>query len=122
MNEDSITNIYCDVDDFCKALEGYCRAHLLPGGKRSKWFPASRLSLSGVMTIILLFHLSGYRCFKRYYHRYVCAKMQEYFPTPGQLQPVCGTGRSAPYYLCSYIHRDSGEEDVPASVLSIQPP
>jgi hypothetical protein len=24
MNEDSITGIYCDADDFCKALEGYC--------------------------------------------------------------------------------------------------
>jgi hypothetical protein len=64
MNEDSITEIYCDVDDFCKALEGYCKTRLLPGEKARKWFPASRLSLSEVMTIILLFHLSGYRCFK----------------------------------------------------------
>jgi hypothetical protein len=32
MNEDSITRIYCDVDDFCKVLEGYCRAHLSSGG------------------------------------------------------------------------------------------
>jgi hypothetical protein len=64
MNEDSITSLYCDVDDFCKAFERYCRTHLLPGGKTPKWFPASRLSLSEVMTIILLFHLSGYRCFK----------------------------------------------------------
>ena len=82
MNEDSITRIYCDVDDFCKALEGYCKAHLLPCGKAPKWFPASRLSLSEVMTIILLFHLSGYRCFKWYYHRYVCVVMRNYFPEP----------------------------------------
>jgi hypothetical protein len=82
MNEDSITRIYCDVDDFCKALKGYCKAHLLPGGKAPKWFPASRLELSEVMTIILLFHLSGYRCFKWYYQRHVCAQMQNYFPTP----------------------------------------
>jgi len=80
MNEDSITRIYCDVDDFCKALEGYCRAHLLPGGKAPKWFPESCLSLSEVMTIILLFHLSGYRCFKWYYQGYVCVHMRDFFP------------------------------------------
>jgi len=82
MNENSITRIYCDVDDFCKALESYCRTHLLPSGKAPKWFPASQLSLSEVMTIILLFHLSGYRCFKWYYQRLVCVHMRNYFPTP----------------------------------------
>jgi hypothetical protein len=34
------------------------------------------------MTIILLFHLSDYRCFKRYYKDYVCVHMREYFPNP----------------------------------------
>ena len=72
MNENSITRIYCDVDDFCKTLERYCKSHLLPHGKAPKWFPASQLSLSEVMTIILLFHLKGYRCFKWYYQDYVC--------------------------------------------------
>jgi hypothetical protein len=80
MNEDSITRIYCDVDDFCTALEGYCKTHLLPGGKAPKWFPSGRLSLSEVMAIIVLFHLSGYRCFKWYYQRCVCIHMREYFP------------------------------------------
>jgi hypothetical protein len=82
MNEDSITRIYCDVDDFCKAFESYSRTHFLPGGKAPKWFPASRLSLSEVMAIIVLFHLSGFRCFKRYYRRYVCKHMRGYFPAP----------------------------------------
>jgi hypothetical protein len=68
MNGEVITRIYCDVDDFCKALERYCKARCLPGEKKSGWFPSSRrLSLSGVMTIIILFHLSGCRCFKWYY-------------------------------------------------------
>ena len=91
MNEDSITGIYCDVDDFCKALEGYCKSRLLPHGKAPKWFPASALSLSEVMTVIVLFHLSGYRCFKRYYQRHVRVHMRDVFPQSGQLQPVCGT-------------------------------
>ena len=72
MDNDTITTIYCDVDDFCKALEHYCTSHPLPNGKAPKWFPSSRLSLSEVMTIILLFHLSHYRHFKAYYLEYVC--------------------------------------------------
>jgi hypothetical protein len=82
MNEDSITGIYCDVDDFCKALEGYCKSRLLPHDKAPNRFPAGRLSLSEVMTVIVLFHLSGYRYFKWYYQRHVCVHMREYFPDP----------------------------------------
>ena len=84
MNEDIITKIYCDVDDFCKALESYCNSRLVPtlGKKKPKWFPASRLSLSEVMTIIVLYHHSGYRCFKWYYKNHVCVFMQNYFPNP----------------------------------------
>jgi hypothetical protein len=77
MNEDTITTIY--VDDFCKALEAYCKAHSLPGDEKRAWFPASRLSLSEVMAIILLFQLSGYRCFKWYYQRYVCIHLSGFF-------------------------------------------
>ncbi|MDR2659312.1 MAG: IS982 family transposase, partial [Spirochaetaceae bacterium] len=82
MDEDTITRIYCDVDDFCKVLEAYCKAHCLPGDQKNSWFPASRLSLGEVMTIAILFHLSGYRCFKWYYHECVRKQLSSYFPRP----------------------------------------
>jgi hypothetical protein len=82
MDENIITRIYCDVDDFCKSFEEYCKSRHLPNGKATKWFPAGSLSLSEVMTIILLFHHSGYRCFKWFYVKYVCTVMREYFPAP----------------------------------------
>ena len=82
MDNDSITRIYCDVDDFCKALKCFCKSHLLANGKIPKWFPSSQRSLSEVMTISLLFHHSGYRCFKWYYQRYVRIHIRRYFPAP----------------------------------------
>jgi hypothetical protein len=90
MDEDSVTRIYCDADGFCKALEGYCKTHLLPGRKAPKWFPASQLPLSEAMAAILLFHLSGYRCYKRYYERHACAQMRGYFPWPASYSRFVG--------------------------------
>jgi hypothetical protein len=75
MNDDSITRIFCDVDDFCTMLKYACTACLLPPpGTGGHWFPLSRLALSEVMTIVILFHLSEYRCFKWYYQE--CARKQ----------------------------------------------
>jgi hypothetical protein len=64
MNNDRITRIFCDVDGFCIRLERYCKNHLLPTTTGGAWFSSSRLTLSEVMPIAILFHLSGSRCFK----------------------------------------------------------
>ena len=42
MDEDIITGIFCDVDDFCAALEKYVKARLLPNEQAGAWFPAWR--------------------------------------------------------------------------------
>ena len=63
-----------------RALEDYCKNSLLPNEQNPKWFPASSMSLSEVMAIIVLFHVLGFRCFKWYYQRYILIDMQYYFP------------------------------------------
>jgi hypothetical protein len=49
---------------------------------RHRWGVVSpkRLTLREVMTISILFHLSGYRCFKWYYQEYVSKQLARYFP------------------------------------------
>jgi hypothetical protein len=69
MNEDIITGIFCDVDDFCKALEAYCKSCLLPSDTGKTWFPNGGMALSEVIAIVILFHLSDYRHFKWFYKR-----------------------------------------------------
>ena len=39
MDEDIITGIFCDVDDFCAALEKYVKARLLPDEQAGRGFP-----------------------------------------------------------------------------------
>jgi hypothetical protein len=69
MQEMTIIRIYSDVDEFCKVFQKYWREHLLTDNNQPKDFPRCSMSLSEVMTIVILFHLSGYRCFKWFYLR-----------------------------------------------------
>ena len=67
-----ILTIFCDVDEFCKGFEAYCKEDLLEANSEKKgFFPKSSMALSEIMTIVILFHLSQYRTFKWYYKSYV---------------------------------------------------
>ena len=71
-----VTEIFCLVDEFCQEFDATTRPFLL--GKPSKRPPV--MSQSEVITICLLFHLSGFRCFKHFYLFYVQRHMQGEFP------------------------------------------
>lgn len=62
-----VTQIFCQVDDFCQSFERMWQQHpqlpSMPGERRSH----SRMSLSEVMTIVIAFHGSGFRTFKEFY-------------------------------------------------------
>ncbi|QRE56240.1 IS982 family transposase [Flavobacterium psychrophilum] len=73
---DKITDIFCLVDEFCNNFDNYTKDFIL--GTPSKR-PAI-MSKSEVITITILFHLSGFRCFKHFYIYYVQKHMQDDFP------------------------------------------
>ena len=76
-----ILAIFCDVDEFCKSFEAYCKEHLLEVSSEKKgFFPKSSMALSEIMTIVILFHLSQYRTFKWYYKSYVSEQLRDCFP------------------------------------------
>ena len=72
ITEDKITEIFCMADDFCKLFDVITAKYTLkPTGKR-KYHRSSTLSKAEVMLIMILFHTSGYRCFKHFYLEKVC--------------------------------------------------
>lgn len=73
---DKITEIFCLVDEFCQEFDRSTKPFLL--GKPSKRPP--KMSTSEVITIAMMFHLSGFRCFKHFYIYYVQKHLQEEFP------------------------------------------
>lgn len=71
--------MFFDIDEFCRIFEPRFNAHLLAGAikKRNR---ARSLSLSEVMTILVLFHKSGYRNLKQFYLEFVCFHLRSEFP------------------------------------------
>ncbi|MFD1188002.1 hypothetical protein ACFQ2O_17450, partial [Pontibacter rugosus] len=66
-----VVEVFCFIDDFCKEVQEHFASHPLPKGLLEK-HPAGRkpaLSESEVLTILTLYHLSGFKCFEYYYER-----------------------------------------------------
>lgn len=75
-----MTEIFCTVDDFCKALPKDFEKQLSVGSETKARQRPGKLSLSEIMTILILFQNSGYRNFKTYYLDYVCRHLRSEFP------------------------------------------
>ncbi len=71
--------IFCDIDDFCKTYEEYCTHSLLMD--KNEVIPRTKMELSEIMTILIMYHLSGYRTFKWYYKNHVMKYQKQDFPT-----------------------------------------
>ena len=77
--QSKIIEIYCKVDDFNKTFIEELKTRQLESNpkKRNRGFTMSE---SEVMTIVIYFHLSGYRNFKHFYIFNVCENMKDLFP------------------------------------------
>ena len=77
---DKVTEIFCMADDFCKFFDAMTAKYALkPTGKR-KYHRNSTMSKAEVMLIMILFHDSGYHCFKHFYLEKVCKHLRHLFP------------------------------------------
>jgi len=71
---EQLVEVFCDIDDFCKEQE----KHMITG--EAPIIPRTKMALSEIMTIAVMYHLSHYREFKWYYKKCVCENWSEYFP------------------------------------------
>tara|TARA_B110000014_G_C19998894_1_gene517580 strand:- start:63 stop:956 length:894 start_codon:yes stop_codon:yes gene_type:complete len=74
--ENKITEIFCVVDEFCLEYDKSVKHFLI--GNTSKRPP--KMSKSEIITITILFHISGYKCFKHFYLFYVQKHLTQDFP------------------------------------------
>lgn len=103
-----ITKIYYFVSEFCKIYEDWEKHQLLPSSRHRN--RAGKLALSELLTIIICYHFSGYKCFKYFYLCDILVKNKSAFRESlsynrfVQLMPTL----TAPLYLM--IHMLRGEE------------
>jgi hypothetical protein len=76
---ESLTELFCDVDDFCQAFMPEWNRQLLESGQKHR-HRARSLQNSEIMTILIAFHQSHYRDFKAYYCEQVLKNWKAEFP------------------------------------------
>jgi transposase len=76
---DSLLEMFCDVDDFCKEFLPVWNRQLLLSGQMQRQ-RARSLTISEIMTILIAFHQSHYRDFKAYYCEQVLKNWRAEFP------------------------------------------
>ncbi len=99
---------FCDIDDFCLLFEPLWRKRLVAAVPRQRQ-RATTLSLSEVMTIIVLFHASGYRNFKTFYTQHVLKQMTGAFPRLVSYNRFVELMQGALVPLCGYLQTRKGE-------------
>jgi len=79
ISKDKITEIFCSIDDFTLIFESSLKKGIISSVKkvRKRKF---KMSKGEIMTITVLFHLSGFRNFKHYYLFYVQKHLKSEFP------------------------------------------
>jgi hypothetical protein len=111
-------SLFCFVDDFSKAFVGWWQKSLLKcSAQWKKRNRSTRLHLREIITIMIGYHESGYRCFKDYY-AYVLKYPLREFPKLVSydrfvalmkrtnaccVDVICGSeGRANRYLLCRF--------------------
>lgn len=78
-DEDKVIEIFCNLDDLMQEFKKF-EAKFWLFGNNSIPTRTPQLSDSEIITILVLYHQSGYKTFKDFYMRFVLKALREYFP------------------------------------------
>lgn len=76
---ESLTEVFCLIDDFCQVFEPEWEKHLLANGQKKRRRQGS-LCLSELMTLAVVFHQLRFRQFKSFYLLYALRVLRADFP------------------------------------------
>jgi len=74
-----LTKLFVEIDDFMKVYEQNFNQELIGDGKKQRKRD-TKLSFSEIMTIVVYFHMSGYRTFKDFYLKHISLLHKQTFP------------------------------------------
>lgn len=80
ITDDKITEIFFMTDEFCHFFDTMMEKYTIKDPGKRSYHRDGKMTKTEVMTIMIIFHASGYRCFKHFYTEYVCRHMRHMFP------------------------------------------
>ena len=101
LSRDKITEIFVSVDDFCQVFEPMLNSKRI--GKAKITNKPSKLSMSEVMTIQIIFHHFGFRTFKDFYLGYVCIHLNDLFPKTVSYNRMTDLNSKSMLHLFAYL-------------------
>ncbi len=101
-----LTTLFCDIDDFVKAFQEKKDSHFI-ALTRKKRGVTPRMSLSELLTIIVLYHSSGFKNFKCFYF-YLREQKKSEFPSILSYSRFIDWMPYCLIPLCSYLHSRRG--------------
>src|SRR5215213_9161548 len=103
----NILTVFCEIDDFCKVFEPRFNQMLLESGSRQRCKPCG-LRNSEVMTLLVMFHISGFRNLKTFYKGFVCQYWRREFPELPSYNRFVERERDVLIALWCYLHLKRG--------------
>jgi hypothetical protein len=96
-----LIEVFCFIDDFCKEVEAYYATHPLPQGLAPRQLAGRKASLSAseVLTILVLYHLSGFKCFEYFYERLLLRELKSFFPKAVSYTQFLSLSRQAYFHM-----------------------
>ncbi|OWO82072.1 hypothetical protein B5C26_10730 [Photorhabdus luminescens] len=98
----NLEELYCCVDDFCQKFIPFWHQQLIENGLPKRHRKAS-LSLSEVMALLILLHISHYRDFKTFYIQHVKHYLKADFPGLVSYTRILTLKQRALIPLCAFF-------------------
>jgi Transposase DDE domain len=76
---DRLTEVFCEVDDFCQAFDEQWQAYLL-GSAAAPRGPQPGLAVSEIITLLLVLHSVRFKYLKNFYQGFAMPLLRPYFP------------------------------------------
>ena len=107
--ENTLIELFCAVDDFCKIFYPKWGKYLIEEGLKKRQ-TLSRLTPGEIMTIVIYFHIIRFRDFKTYYIRYVLIYLQKAFPELVSYSHMVNLLKTILVPLCVFLQTLRGEK------------
>ena len=117
---EKLTEIYVSIDEFNKTFNQMMKKHQLNSVTRHR-NRKYNLSVSEIMTILVLFHLSGYRHLKHFFLFYVQKHLLSEFPQTVSYNRFIELSQSVIFPLAIYLKRQSAGECTGISFVDSTP-